>query len=271
MDGPFERWACSGVQRTVRRVARKEESGFDPARTLGLLWRVNEKVSRSGLTIDAIVDAAIVIADSESLDAVSMRRIADRLGAGTMSLYTHVPGRDDLVDLMIDRALKGLYATVDEPRSSGGWRDGLLFVAERNWHLLRRHRWMLDAQGGRAVLGPNVSDKYEAELRVLDGIGLTDVQMDSVLTLVLNHVAGSARALAQVDRVREHSGMTDQQWWDATAPVLESVMTPERYSVSSRVGTAAATHYDAASDPVHEYEFGVERILDGVAALIESS
>ena len=257
------------VQRTVRRVAGKNETGFDPARTLGLLWRVGAKKSRTGLTIDSIVDAAVSIADSESLDAVSMRRIADRLGVGTMSLYTHVPGREDLVDLMIDHVQKGLYSALDEPASSGDWRAGLRFVAEQNWHLIRRHRWVLDAQGGRAVLGPNVSDKYEAELRVLDGIGLTDVQMDSVLTLVLNHVAGSARALAQVDRVREDSGMTDEQWWSATAPVLESVMDPSRYTVSSRVGTAAAMHHEAASDPVHEYRFGVERILDGVAVLIE--
>lgn len=251
-------------------MASKKDATFDPARTLGLLWRVGEKPSRTGLSIDSIVEAATEIADAEGIDAVSMRRVADRLGVGAMSLYTHVPGRGDLVDLMIDSALNDLYSSLDEPRSSGGWREGLLFVAERNWQLFRRHRWMLDAQGGRAVLGPNVSDKYEAELRVLDGIGLSDVQMDSVLTLVLNHVAGSARALAQVDRVREHSGMTDQQWWEATAPVLESVMTPDRYPVSSRVGTAAATHYDAASDPVHEYEFGVERILDGVAVLIEN-
>ncbi|MET0318867.1 MAG: TetR/AcrR family transcriptional regulator, partial [Rhodococcus fascians] len=96
-------------------MAGKNETGFDPARTLGLLWRVGAKKSRTGLTIDSIVDAAVSIADSESLDAVSMRRIADRLGVGTMSLYTHVPGREDLVDLMIDHVQKGLYSALDAP------------------------------------------------------------------------------------------------------------------------------------------------------------
>ncbi|MGA9869574.1 MAG: TetR/AcrR family transcriptional regulator [Rhodococcus sp. (in: high G+C Gram-positive bacteria)] len=251
-------------------MASKKEAGFDPARTLGLLWRVSGKPSRTGLSVDAIVEAAIVIADAEGLDAVSMRRVADRLGVGAMSLYTHVPGRKDLVDLMTDGALRALYVNVDEPAtSSDNWRAGLRFVAQRNWRLYEQHPWLLDAQGARAVLGPHTNDKYEAELRVLDGVGLSDVDIDSVLTLVLTHVAGTARALTRFERVREESGMTDSEWWDATAPVLDTVMDPDRYPLSMRVGTAAATSYQAASDPVHEYEFGVECILDGVAALID--
>ncbi len=258
------------VRRTVRGVASKKDTQFDPVRTLGLLWRVSEKPSRTGLSVDSIVRAAIEIADAEGLDAVSMRRVADRLGVGAMSLYTHVPGRTDLTDLMTDSALGSLYSGIDEPTASTtGWQQGLRFVAERNWQLYRTHPWLLDAQGARAVLGPHTNDKYEAELRVIDGIGLTDVEMDSVLTLVLTHVAGTARALARFNRVREESGMTDVQWWEATAPVLEQVMDRNRYPVSSRVGTAASESYDAASDPVHEYQFGVERILDGVAALVE--
>jgi hypothetical protein len=62
--------------------------------------------------------------------------------------------------------------------------------------------------------------------------------------------------------------MSDAQWWAATAPVIERVMTRERFPVSSRIGTAAATSYDAASDPVHAYRFGVECILDGVEVMI---
>ncbi|MBY6412903.1 TetR/AcrR family transcriptional regulator [Rhodococcus sp. BP-252] len=251
-------------------MVSKKESAFDPARSLELLWRTNEKPSRSGLTVDSIVAAAIELADAEGLDAVSMRRLADALGVGAMSLYTHVPGKAELTDLMVDSALGSLYSTVDEPKAATeGWREGLRFVAERNWTLYQRHSWLLDAQGPRAVLGPHTIEKYEAELRVIDGVGLSDVDMDSVLALVLTHVTGTARALARFNRVREESGMTDAQWWESTSPVLERVMGDDRYPLASRVGTAAATSYDAASDPVHEYEFGVERILDGVAALID--
>lgn len=250
-------------------MVAKNQAVADPARTLGLLWRVSSKPSRSGLSVDSIVTAAIDIADAEGLDAVSMRRVADALHAGAMSLYTHVPGRTELADLMYDAALGSIYSDVDEPASvPGGWRPALEFIAERNWLLYQRHPWLLDAQGARPVLGPHVNAKYEAELRALVDCGLTDLQMDSVLTLVLTHVMGTARALAGFERVKQESGMTDAQWWAATAPVLEQVMDRDRFPVSSRVGTAAATAFDAASDPVHEYEFGVACILDGVSALI---
>ena len=268
--GAGERCRCTPYgARYTRRVASKKDVPFDPARTLGLLWRVDAKPSRTGLSVDAIVDAAIELADANGLESVSMRNVAEHLGVGAMSLYTHVPGREDLADLMIDRALAGLYSRVDEPSSvAGGWRPAMHFVAERNWTLYQRHSWLLEAEGARPVLGPHTNDKYEAELRPLVGIGLSDVEIDSVLTLVLTHVSGTARALAGVARVKEQSGMSDAQWWAATAPILERVMERERFPVSSRIGTAAATSYDAASDPVHAYRFGLECILDGVEALV---
>ncbi len=222
--------------------------------------------------MDAIVDAAIELADASGLESVSMRNVAEHLGVGAMSLYTHVPGREELADLMIDRALAGLYSDVDEPSSvPGGWRPAMRFVAERNWILYQRHSWLLEAEGTRPVLGPHTNDKYEAELRPLGHTGLSDIEIDSVLTLVLTHVSGTARALAAVTRVKEQSGMSDAQWWAATAPILERVMDRERFPVSSRVGTAAATSYDAASDPVHAYRFGLECILDGVEAMMTRS
>ncbi|MFD4180125.1 TetR/AcrR family transcriptional regulator [Rhodococcus sp. NPDC058514] len=250
-------------------MTAKNEAPADPARTLALLWGLHGKAGRKGLNVNAIVAAGIALADTEGLDAVSMRRVAERLDVGAMSLYTHVPGKTDLVDLMHDAVLGGLYADLDEPtRVPDGWRGGLEFIAERNWDLYRRHPWMLSLVGARPVLGPNTSLKYEAELRPLDGIGLTDVEMDSVLTLVLTHVVGTARLLASVAQTAENSGLTDAQWWDITGPILERLMDPAKYPVSGRVGEAASAHYEAATDPVHALRFGLDRILDGVAALI---
>jgi AcrR family transcriptional regulator len=171
-----------------RRVSGKQGAG-DPARSLALLWGSHSKPGRSGLTVQAIVAAAIDLADEAGLNALSMRQVAERLGVGTMSLYTHIPGKAELSELMIDTAYGELYADVDEPaRQPGGWRGGLSFIAARNWDLFQRHPWLLQMTGGRPVLGPNASLKYEAELRPLDGIGLSDLEMDAVLTLVLTHV-----------------------------------------------------------------------------------
>ncbi|MEU0517788.1 TetR/AcrR family transcriptional regulator [Streptosporangium sp. NPDC006007] len=241
----------------------------DPARSLALLWGSHGKPGRSGLTIRSIVATAIELADAEGLEAVSMRRVAERLRVGTMSLYTHVPGKAELVDLMVDTAYGQLYDDVDAPSSRpGGWREALEFVAARNWELYRRHPWLLHVVGARPVLGPNASLKYEAELRPLDGVGLSDVEMDSVLTLILTHVEGAARARASVEHNQRETGMTDAEWWTINAPLLDKVMDAVRFPVSSRVGQAAGQEYDAASDPERAFAFGLERILDGIAGLI---
>ena len=95
---------------------------------------------------------------------------------------------------MIDRVAGELYADLEEPRDQpGDWREAVRFIARRNWEAFLKHPWLLSVADGRPVLGPNISRKYEAELRPLDGIGLSDLEMDSVLTLVLVHVEGLAR------------------------------------------------------------------------------
>lgn len=247
------------------------KSATDPTRSLGLLWGSPARPGRSGLTVAAIVTSAVELADAEGLDAVSMRRVAERLGVGTMSLYTHVPTKTDLTELMMDATLGQLYEDPDQPATAtGGWRGALTLVAERNWGLYRAHPWLLDVGAARPVLGPHTTAKYEAELRPLDGLGLSEVEMDSVLALVLTHVAGTARALVDVERTRRDSGLTDAQWWSVVGPVLDRLVDRHRYPVATRVGEAAAVQYDAASDPVHALSFGLDRILDGVAALVDS-
>src|SRR5690349_3784020 len=106
-------------------MAARKPGPVDPARTLALLWAPPGEVpaGRSGLTVPAIVAAAIELADAEGLTAVSMRRVAEAVGVATMTLYSHVTGRDELTDLMIDAAFADLYEDVDAAaRSPGGWR-----------------------------------------------------------------------------------------------------------------------------------------------------
>ncbi|MEJ7755981.1 MAG: TetR/AcrR family transcriptional regulator C-terminal domain-containing protein [Nocardioidaceae bacterium] len=99
-------------------------------------------------------------------------------------------------------------------------------------------------------------------------MGLTDVEMDSVLTLVLDLTHAAARGIAQRRRARGQTGINDAEWWAANAPALERIFDAERYPTASRVGTAAGQAYGGAYDPRHAFEFGLERVLDGVAALI---
>src|ERR671914_2667448 len=154
------------------RIMTMEYSGSgDPGRTMALLWGTPKRPGRGpkpGLSVEQIVDAAIEVADAEGLAALSMRRVADRLGVGTMSLYTYVPGKAELLDLMLDTVL----AEEARPDGAGGWRAGLELRAREDWALFHRHPWILQITPGRSLLGPNETDLFEATLRVVDGIGL---------------------------------------------------------------------------------------------------
>jgi AcrR family transcriptional regulator len=273
----------------------------DPARSLALLWRVRDRPLRRGRTdldVDRIVRAAIEIADSDGLAALSMRRVAERLAVGAMSLYTYVPGKAELIDLMFDAVCAdtaqldgeaGGRADADTGgradgdtggRADGdtggradagaGWRARLEFVARDNWALYHRHPWMLQVAPNRPVLGPNAMAKYERELAAVDGIGLSDVEMDSVVSLVAGHVEGAARRSIENAEAERRTGLTDQQWWSAHAPLLAEFVGSGRYPTASRVGTAAGQAHGSAYDPRHAFEFGLQRVLDGIEAFIRS-
>jgi AcrR family transcriptional regulator len=243
----------------------------DPARTMALLWGTQKRPSRGpkpGLSVERVVQTAIEISDAEGLGALSMRRVADRLGVSTMSLYTYVPGKAELIDVMLDAVLGEAVGPHDV---AGGWRERLEIVARENWALFHRHPWILQvAAMSRPPLGPNVIAKYDHELRAVEGIGLTDVEMDSVLTLVLEYVQGTARNAVEASQAERRTGMTDEGWWSANAPLLGMVFDAERYPTAARVGTAAGAAHGAAYDPDQAFEFGLQRVLDGVEAFVRS-
>ncbi|MCC8245993.1 TetR/AcrR family transcriptional regulator [Saccharothrix luteola] len=243
------------------------EPAGDPARTLAVLWRTGAHRGRKDLGVDRIVAAAVHLADTEGLAALSMRRVADALGVGTMSLYTHVPGKAELLDAMVDAVHGETPRPADVP---GGWRGRLARIARDNRDLHLRHPWLLQVPANRAVLGPHVVAKYDYELRAVDGIGLTDLEMDSVLTLVLAHVRAAVQITVDADRTRDRTGLTDDQWWQTAAPLLAQVLDPARFPVAARVGAAAGESHGAAYDGDHAFTFGLDRVLDGIQALVDS-
>lgn len=245
------------------------KTGIDPARSLNLLWGPQNVPGRSGLTIKKIIDMGIEIADSDGLDEVSMRKIADRLGVGTMSLYTYVPGKNELLELMLDSAVADLYNQKNLPIEQGkDWKHSLQYIAERNWELYQKHPWILDISGGRPVLGPHTTLKYELELRALEEIGLTDVEMDATLSLALMHVESCARLAAKILAAQRNTGMDELEWWIAHAPSLERLVDDSKFPLASRVGEAAGQANQGAQNPQHAYAFGLERIIAGTVALI---
>ncbi|EXG80570.1 TetR/AcrR family transcriptional regulator [Cryptosporangium arvum] len=244
-------------------------SAGDPARTLALLWREPTQPSGRGpkptLSVDRVLAVGLAIADAEGLDAVTMRRVATELAVAPMTLYTYVPGKAELLDLMLDH----VYATMPRTPPGDGWRARVTAVASDNRDMYARHPWVATVSTSRPVLGPGLMAKYDHELSAFEGLGLDDVTIDAALTYVLGFVETCARAAADVRAARYESAMSDGEWWAANQPLLERVFDASRYPLAARVGSAAGAAHDGAYDPAHAYEFGLERVLDGLARLID--
>lgn len=242
----------------------------DVDRALGLLWRrqlgtpQGSRGPKQRVSVDQVVRTAIAVADEEGLPAFSMRKVADRLGLKLMSIYTYVPGRAELIGLMIDE----VAGELELPPHEGSLRQRLTGVAQQIWHEYHRHPWLLQVENSRPWIGPHVCDRYEWQLAAIEGAGFTDLEMDQVVTLVANFAAGSARTSVDARRTAQQSGISDAEWWEINAPVLERVMPPGAYPISSRVGQVAGQEYNAVGDPERSFRFGLDCILDGLEHLL---
>lgn len=254
----------------MRGVTKPTTGAGDPARTLALLWRDPAAVPRRGprrsLDLDDVVTAATALAQRRGLTAVTMREVARALGVVPMTLYTYVPGKAELLDLMLDAAYAGMPRT---DTTGHPWRHRLTAIADENRALFEIHPWAATVSTGRPPLGPGSIAKYEYELSALSGLGLTDVEMDGCLAYLLEFVRANAVASSEALATTRQTALTDQQWWEQAGPVLARYLTPEQYPLAARVGAAAGAAQGSAYDPDHAYRFGLQRALDGLAALID--
>lgn len=229
------------------------------------MWEPGTKVGRGGLTVSALTDSAIALADVGGLPAVTMRRLAGEVGVGVMTLYGYVPGRPELIELMLDRVSARTYAGRTEPGAVGGWRAGLEAVAWRTYDEAIEHAWVTDVPAARPILGPGVCRRYELELTPLDGIGLEDAEMDAVLQAVTGLALRCARWQVALDRVRRESSLSDQQWWERHQPTLERAMGDLDLPISRRVGESMSS----AGEPQHTLDVGLALLLDGLARRVD--
>ncbi|WP_125778195.1 TetR/AcrR family transcriptional regulator [Antribacter gilvus] len=244
----------------------------EPSRTLALLWGDPSATPRRkgpgrSVTVEQVVDAALALADEHGLAAVTMRAVAEAVGVSAMSVYTYVPGKAELLDLMVDT----LYLRMPRPAwRASEWRTRLTRVAEANRELLTSHPWMTEVAAlSRPPLGPGVLGKYEHELAAFDGTGLTDLDTDAALTYLLGFVQSHVRSAHDAARATTDTAMSDAQWWEANQPVLAQAFDPQTYPRSVRIGRAAGEAQGSAWNADSAWDFGLDRTLDGLAALID--
>ncbi len=241
-----------------------ETSGSgDIGRTLELLWDTGRRPSRGPkptLTLDQIVEAAVQVADAEGLESVSMRRVATELGTGTMSLYRYVPGKAELLDLMLDRVQRPSENPAD--LGDGGWRTALEAMGRATLALYRRHPWLLQVNQSRPILGPSALDGMEKVLARIKPMGLTDPELISAIIMIDGYVVGAARTQLYHQEAERRTGLTDAEFWQAQTPVLERVLASGRYPLM------ASLDENTWSSDFDHFEFGLQRILDGLETYV---
>lgn len=236
----------------------RTSGGGDIARTLELLWNTGPRPSRGpkpALTLERIVEAALRVADTEGLDAVTMRRVATELGTGTMSLYRYVPGKAELLDLMLDRVQA---PTEDLSARTADWRGALELYARESLTLYCRHPWLLEVNQARPILGPNAMQGLESLMSAIRPMGLPDRELLSVILAVTNYTHGAARTEVFRQEAERRTGMTDTEFWAAQAPILERAMATRRYPVMASLSD------DTFGPGFDHFGFGLRSLLDGL-------
>jgi AcrR family transcriptional regulator len=246
----------------------------DPARSMALLWRTPGPRTgpgpKPGLSVDAIVATAIAVADSDGLAGLSMRAVAERLGVTAMALYTYVPGKDELVDLMYDGAQAELPVAYDVKE---GWRAAVTSWATDLLGCYVRHPWVSQVSFARQVLGPNEQAVVEALARILRQAGLPAAVARRVVSLLFSVVRGTAQTVAE-SRLAAEGGASEQAWWSSRAGALRQVAPDfaKRFPDSVWLAGAGTTHRRNDPAPYLEREAmaaftdGLTVLLDGIQA-----
>ncbi|MGH2864767.1 MAG: TetR/AcrR family transcriptional regulator [Solirubrobacteraceae bacterium] len=220
---------------------------------------------KRALTLQAIVDAGIALASTEGIEHVSMARVAKQLGVGTMSLYRYVLSKDELLTVMVD------YGLGTPPAGTHGehWRVGLTRWAEGVRAAYLRHPWSLKVPITAPPLGPNNVRWMEAALASMIATPLGEHEKLSTL-LVLSGFVRSDATLA-VDVIAAATQAARSGLAPVTYGAILSELTDPRDFPAVHRAIASGILDEDEDDSEHNFRFGLERILDGVALLIERS
>jgi AcrR family transcriptional regulator len=227
---------------------------------LAAAWGVRDRPGRGpkpGLSLDRIVEAGLRVADTEGLGAVSMSRVAAELGAAPMSLYRHVASKDDLLLLMLDLAI----GTPPEP-AGRTWREGLAawaWAARASYH---EHLWALQIPIKAPPATPRQIAWLEAGLTSLAGTGLDGQQQLSTVLLLSGFVRNEVTLMSGIAAAAAAGEVMPDYHL-----LLLRLIDPDRFPHVHAVMSSGSLEDDDGPDA--EFVFGLERMLDGIEALVQ--
>ena len=204
-----------------------------------------EPGNEPALSLERIVATAVELLDAEGIDGLTMRRLADRLGSGAMSLYWHVENKEKVFDLALDSVLE---YRVSEPAGSQDWRGEIVQMLE-DWRAnMLRHPWSASLLPRRA-LGPNILARLERLNKILSGAGVAEADLNVAIWSLWNYVIGATVTRANFDLSEE----------DRAAAQERLAGLGERYPALERSRLLLDDDWDGA------FRKGLDFLLDGLA------
>lgn len=202
--------------------------------------------SEPPLSLERIVATAIELLDAEGVDGLKMRRLADRLGSGAMSLYWHVGNKEEVFDLALDSVLE--YRGLPEIVESQDWRGQVVHMLEDWRAVMLRHPWSASLLPRRA-LGPNILSRLELLSRTLSSAGVADADLNVAIWSLWNYVIGATTTRASFD-------LSDE---DRAAGQQRLTRLSERYPTIERSRLLLDSDWDGV------FRKGLDFLLDGLA------
>ena len=224
-----------------------------PTRTVELLWGLRAASTRgpkATLNVENIAAAAVEVADTDGIEAVSMQRVAEDLSFTKMSLYRHVAGKADLVAVMIEHAVG---TPPDLHRVKGGWRPRLERWARALSASWEDHPWLPGVTVGDRVMGPNETGWVEAAVAALGDTPLSPTErMDVVDPDQRPHPQHPG------GRGGRHPAVARPE------PQRPAPRSPRRFPALNEIGTRRTR------TPRQTRDFGLRCLLDGVEQAIDA-
>jgi AcrR family transcriptional regulator len=254
-------------------VSERRSGEGQPDRTLALLWRNHRRPTETGdparkrgagrrpsLTVDDVVRAGIELADTEGLAAASMGGLAKELGVGTMTLYTYVPSKEELLDLMVDQVLAERRLPGPGESRPKNWREQVALYSTETRAMFQRHLWLSQVSTIRPPVGPGMLAGREYLLSVFLELGLTPVETNTAALAITTYVDSAARLEAESRLIERTTGQSNDAWWYERSDLWETYFDVDRHPAMTTIWHANG--YQSTSEDV--YRYGLDRLLNGI-------
>ena len=219
-----------------------------PTPEIASVW-ARPRRQREQLSREQIVAEAVLLLDADGIEALSMRKLGTRLGAGATSLYRHVANKDELIELVVDE----VYGELSVPAATGpgDWRDAAGRGAYSLRAMILRHPWVASVLGqvGLIHLGPNVTRMSERMAAAYEAAGFPSDEIEPALSTVISYVIGMATSEAAYLSLIARSGSTEREF-------------AEQLRATGGGGPRAADPEKTREDT---FDYGLQRVLDGLA------